>query len=97
MGHQDIVTRLPDQARLLASTDRVAHQAFCCPGKPIYCTQFHPELDLRALLERVRTYPWYVERIAGMPLDEFAATCRETPDAATLLPRFVEFVFGHAG
>ena len=39
-------------------------QAFCFPGKPIYCTQFHPELDRAAMLDRVVAYPEYVDRIA---------------------------------
>ncbi|MFV1965802.1 MAG: type 1 glutamine amidotransferase [Pirellulaceae bacterium] len=93
MGHQDRVDQLPDNARLLASTDRVRNQAFCVDGKPIYCTQFHPELTLSTFLERVVNYPWYVERIAGVPLEAFVATCEETPEANALLRRFVTHVF----
>ncbi len=94
MGHQDIVDRLPDDAILLASTDRVENQAFRFADKPIYCTQFHPELDRRALLERVRAYPQYIERIAGITLDEFNVRSRDTPQAEGLLRRFIEHVFG---
>jgi GMP synthase (glutamine-hydrolysing) len=94
MGHQDIVDRLPDGATLLASTDRVQNQAFRCDGKPIYCTQFHPELNRKALLERVWSYPWYVERIAGVSLEDFAATCEETPQTDSLLRRFIRHVIG---
>jgi len=93
IGHQDIVVRLPHGATLLASTDRVDNQAFCFRDKPIYCTQFHPELNLRAFLERVWNYPWYVERIVGVPLEEFVETCHETPEANELLRRFVNHVF----
>jgi len=92
MGHQDIVTRLPADALLLASTDRVENEAYCFPGKPIYCTQFHPELNRADLLMRAATYPQYVERIGGVTLEEFAATCVDTPKVAALLPRFVEHV-----
>jgi GMP synthase (glutamine-hydrolysing) len=94
MGHQDRVERLPAGAVLLASTDRVRHQAFRFEGKPIYCTQFHPELDAAAFCERVRAYPAYLERIHGVPLAQFARGCRETPDAASLLPRFLRHVCG---
>ncbi len=52
---------------------RVAEQAFRFAGRPIYCTQFHPELDRTAMLERVIAYPEYVARIARMPYDEFVA------------------------
>jgi len=93
-GHEDRVSRLPDGAVLLAFTERVAEQAYTFPGKPIYATQFHPELDREALVGRVRAYPRYVQRIAGLPLAEFEAQCGETPEANTLLRRFVAHVFG---
>ncbi len=94
MGHQDIVERLPADAVLLASTDRVENQAFRFAGKPIYCTQFHPELTVVSLNERLRAYPEYVEKIAGMPLAAFLETLAETPETNTLLRRFVQQVFG---
>jgi GMP synthase (glutamine-hydrolysing) len=92
-GHEDHVVLLPAGAVLLASSDRVPEQAYHFAGKPIYCTQFHPELDRAALLERVRAYPEYVERIAGVSYDEFLARCRETPEANSLLRRFVNLIF----
>jgi GMP synthase (glutamine-hydrolysing) len=93
-GHQDIVDRLPADAELLASTDRVTNQAFRIPGKPMYCTQFHPELTRDTYLQRVRAYPEYVEKIAGVSFDEFASRCRDTPEAGTLLQRCVQLFFG---
>jgi len=93
MGHQDIVEQLPTGARLLASTDKVQNQAFCFPGKLIYCTQFHPELDRQGLETRLRAYPQYVERIAKLSLLEFFDRhCRDTPEANSLLPRFLKLV-----
>jgi GMP synthase (glutamine-hydrolysing) len=97
MGHQDIVDRLPAGAERLAGTERVANQAFRIPGRPIYCTQFHPELTRSTFLERVIAYPEYVERIAGVPIDAFAARCTEAPEAGTLLRRCVRLFFGDAG
>ena len=94
MGHQDIVDSLPGNAELLASTDLVTNQAFRIRGKPIYCTQFHPELTRAALLERVIAYPEYVQKIAGVPYEQFATGCVEVPEAGQLLPRFVQHVFG---
>lgn len=93
-GHEDRVDRLPEGATLLASSDLVANQAFCFADRPIYCTQFHPELDRAAFLERVEAYPRYVQRIAGVPADVFAKGCRETPESNTLLRRYVKLVFG---
>jgi GMP synthase (glutamine-hydrolysing) len=93
-GHEDYVVELPKNAVLLASSERVRNQAFRCAGKPIYCTQFHPEIDRRGIAERVAAYPQYVERIAGVSLEAFVAGCRETPEANQLLRRFVDLTFG---
>ena len=92
MGHEDLVARLPDGAICLVSSDRVANQAFCFPGRPIYCTQFHPELRREDLLIRLRAYPHYVEQISGLTLEQFERSCRDTPDAEAVLPRFVRTV-----
>lgn len=94
VGHEDCVVRLPEDAIRLASTQLVENQAFRFEDKPIWCTQFHPELDRAALLQRVRTYPEYVERIAGMPFEQFAEVCHDTPETEALLLCFVRIVFG---
>jgi GMP synthase (glutamine-hydrolysing) len=95
MGHQDIVDSLPPGAVLLASTPRVENEAFCLDGKPIYCTQFHPELDRAAMIARVQRYPFYVERILGVPADEFIRDrLAETPGTSSLLSRFIAHFFG---
>jgi GMP synthase (glutamine-hydrolysing) len=89
-GHEDHVVRLPPDAKLLASSPRVAEQAFRFAGRPIYCTQFHPELDRAAMLERVIAYPEYIARIARISFDEFIQNVRETPEANSLLRSFVK-------
>jgi GMP synthase (glutamine-hydrolysing) len=93
-GHEDHVVQLPPNAELLASSTRVKEQAFRFVGRPIYCTQFHPELDRAAMLERVIAYPEYIARIARISFDEFIENVRETPEANSLLRRFVEHYFG---
>jgi GMP synthase (glutamine-hydrolysing) len=95
MGHQDRVSHLPPTAVLLASSERVRNQAFRFRGKPIYCAQFHPELNRSELLERVDAYPWYVERIAGMSVERFVESCQETPETDQLLRRFRDTVQKH--
>lgn len=90
MGHQDCVVQLPSEAVLLASSAKVENQAFRIPGKPIYCTQFHPELNRDALLERVHAYPRYVQDITGVSIEQFAEQCQETPATDQLLARFVQ-------
>src|SRR5688500_13963155 len=87
-GHEDHVVELPPDVGLLASSTRVREQAFRFAGTPIYCTQFHPELDRAAMIERVVAYPEYVARFARVPFEEFVESCRETPEANSLLRRF---------
>ena len=91
-GHEDHVVDLPQDAVLLASSAAVAHQAYRFEGRPIYCTQFHPELSRDDLLRRLRAYPRYVEEVARMPFEEFVQNCRETPEANSILARFIETV-----
>jgi GMP synthase (glutamine-hydrolysing) len=92
-GHEDHVVALPSDAILLASSARVPEQAFRFAGRPIYCTQFHPELDRAAMLERVMAYPEYIARIARVPFDEFVHSVRETSEANSLLRQFVQMMF----
>lgn len=92
-GHEDHVVQLPPDAILLASSGRVPEQAFRFRERPIYCTQFHPELDRTAILERVAAYPQYVESIAGMSFEKFHSSVRETPEANSLLLKFVASIF----
>lgn len=89
MGHEDRVIALPRGATLLASSEKVENQAYRFDGRPVYCTQFHPELDRDGMLRRFRTYPKYSEEVAGLTLAEIADRIEETPRAAELLRRFV--------
>ncbi|MDA7980707.1 MAG: type 1 glutamine amidotransferase [Pirellulales bacterium] len=89
MGHEDCVETLPEGAVLLASTQRVRNQAYRLRDKPVYATQFHPELDRNAFLDRLQAYPKYVEQIAGVPFEQFTKSCQETPESNSLLRRFV--------
>ncbi len=94
MGHEDYVRELPPGVTLLASSDKVANQAYRVDGQPVYCTQFHPELNREDLLARVQVYPEYIERIAGLPVERFADMCEDTPETEALLVRFVRHFFG---
>ncbi len=89
MGHQDCVIRLPQQAVLLASSEKVQNQAFRIADKPIYCTQFHPELNRTAFIERVFAYPRYIRTITGDSIDQFVQRCQETEATDQLLSRFM--------
>lgn len=92
IGHQDIVTRLPSGATLLASSPIVENQAFRFDGKPIYATQFHPELDKADLIARLTTYPEYLPMAGVQSLEELERITPDTSDTEALLRRFLALV-----
>lgn len=94
MGHQDIVDQLPPNAVRLVSSPVVDNEAFRIEGAPIYATQFHPELTRPHLMQRLETYPEYIQKIAGVSKDEFERHLTETPEANSLLGRMVDVIFG---
>ena len=55
LGHKEAVSRLPEGAVLLASSQSCPVHAFRL-GANVYATQFHPELDAVALCDRVDAY-----------------------------------------
>jgi GMP synthase (glutamine-hydrolysing) len=55
VGHKEAVTRMPAGAVLLASSATCPVQGFRL-GSNVYATQFHPELDVPGLLERISVY-----------------------------------------
>lgn len=90
MGHMDHVTKLPEGAVRLASSERSVNQAYKFLDCPIYATQFHPELRREDLLERLQQYPEYVKGVDGMSFEHFERQLRDTSDCTRLLPRFLE-------
>ena len=96
IGHEDIVTAIPGGATLLASSDRVENQAFRFDGKPIYCTQFHPELSRSDLLARIHRYPAYLPLAGASTFEELAAMTPETPHTEGILRRFLEMAMAVA-
>ncbi len=55
VGHKEACTSLPAEAVLLATSEACPVQMFRV-GDNLYGTQFHPELDLDGLLERMAVY-----------------------------------------
>jgi len=97
IGHEDIVTKLPGGATLLASSDRVENEAFRFDGKPIYCTQFHPELSRADIVQRLAAYPSYLPLANARSVEEFERMVPETPHAEIILRRFLELVTAPTG
>ena len=92
IGHEDIVDELPADAVSLASSATIANEALMFPGKPIYATQFHPELDREDLIQRIAAYPPYLKLTGARSLEELRAITPETTGATSLLRRFVDEV-----
>jgi len=92
IGHEDIVTELPRGATLLASSDSVENEAFRFDGKPIYCTQFHPELCRADIVQRLAAYPSYLPLANATSLEDFERRMPETPHAEEILRRFLQLV-----
>lgn len=92
-GHEDIVVELPPSAVLLASSDLVENQAFHFPGKPIYCTQFHPELDRTGLLLRIGRYPSYLPLAGATSLEHLAEMTPELEHVDGIFQRFLDVTF----
>ncbi|OUM41147.1 glutamine amidotransferase [Arthrobacter sedimenti] len=55
VGHKEACATLPGSAVLLASSATCPVQMFRV-GENVYATQFHPELDVEALVGRISTY-----------------------------------------
>ena len=94
IGHEDVVTKIPESARLLASSDLVENQAFVFLDKPIYATQFHPELNRADLVARLTKYTEYLPLTGHKSIKEFEDNTPETPESESILPRFLKEVLG---
>ncbi|GAA1729661.1 glutamine amidotransferase [Isoptericola hypogeus] len=58
LGHKEAVAELPRSATVLAASADAPVQMFRV-GENVYATQFHPELDLAGLEQRVEVYRTY--------------------------------------
>jgi GMP synthase (glutamine-hydrolysing) len=93
MGHKDRATAHPPGIPNLASSVLSPLQALRIPGKPIWASQFHPELDRATNEDRFRHYlKGYAPHLSKADRDEALASFRESPEASSLLTRFVRTV-----
>ena len=95
LGRKDRAQSLPAVARNLARSDRSPFQAFRLPGRPIWATQFHPELDRERNLGRYRHYlDGYAAAMSEEEREAAFERFRESPETERLLPAFLQLVFG---
>lgn len=90
VGHKEAVRTLPDDATLLVTGEACPVQMFRVGSKQ-YATQFHPELDKVALMERLWGYrnAGYLDPEAIETLSE-RITHLDTSASSRLLRAFVE-------
>ncbi len=90
LGHKDHATRLPAGTVHLAGSERSPYQALKVEGKPIYATQFHPELSMKRNRERFLRYlEAYSDPDMVDPPDKVLAAYRESEGATDLLRRYL--------
>jgi len=56
LGHHDLAIQIPPECVELAYSERCRFQMLRVAGKPIYSTQFHPEMSDRHLRARLEMY-----------------------------------------
>lgn len=95
LGHKDRAETLPPGFENLATSPRCEFQAFRVPGKPMWATQFHPELDSITNKGRYLRYlEGYSEHLSREEREATLESYRPSLETGDLLKRFVELVFG---
>ena len=93
MGHHDRVVELPPGAHELVFSDTCRNQAFKMEGVPVYGTQFHSELTPERLIERLTQFRQYMPD--ADQFESMKSSMRPTPEAAMIMPRFLEHIAGN--
>ena len=90
LGHKEAISKLPEHAIHLASSQACPVQAFRI-GTNVYATQFHPELDVPGIQNRIDIYQdyGYFAPAEAQGLKD-AAAASNVVHPPTLVKRFVE-------
>ncbi len=93
LGRKDRAMRHPESVPNLARSERSPFQALRIPDRPIWGTQFHPELDRQTNQDRYQHYlDGYAKYLESEELDRVSAQFQESPEVSKLLGRFLELV-----
>ena len=94
LGHKDKADRLPEGVVNLASSENSRYQAIRIPEKPIWATQFHPELTGKENLKRFHRYlDGYASMMSPEEVEQTLARFSDSPETDDLIPRFLRTVF----
>lgn len=95
LGRKDRASRLPPRSVNLASSEDCPFQAIRIPEKPIWATQFHPELSGEENWLRFQRYQkGYASVMSEEERKATASRFGESPETLILIPRFLKLVFG---
>lgn len=95
LGRKDRARVLPAGIPNLASSERCPFQALRIPEKPIWASQFHPELTGERNKGRlIRYMDGYAAAVAEHERESLLEGFEDSPESNQLLRRFVELVFG---
>lgn len=90
-GHKDVLSRVPEGAKLLMNGGDQCKVSALQYKKNIYTTQFHPELNFGDMVERIQNSPGYLPE--GVLAEEVFS---DDPDSNKILQNFGKFVAQHA-
>lgn len=94
LGHKDRAGKLPVDTINLATSENSPYQALRVPGKPVWATQFHPELNREENLLRFRRYlNGYANMMSQAEIESTISRFRDSPETHALIPRFLNLVF----
>jgi GMP synthase (glutamine-hydrolysing) len=95
LGHKDRAVELPAACTHLASSTRSPFQAMRIDAKPIWATQFHPELTVEENRERFRQYvDGYAVHLSKEEREQALSRFTPSPETHGLIRRFLDIVFG---
>lgn len=89
IGHHQSITKLPDGAVNLLSTERCEVQAFTWLGSRVYALQLHSDLNKEELIERVDHYRAnYAPDQAAY--NAFMGSLKDSPYTDNLIAKFID-------
>jgi GMP synthase (glutamine-hydrolysing) len=95
MGHKEQAKTQPDGVLNLASSACCQFHALRIPNKPIWATQFHPELTGMENRQRFRRYlKGYAAHMSEEEREETLSRFFESPATTDLIQSFLRHVFG---
>lgn len=86
-NHKDVLAHIPQGATLLMSGGESCQVSALQYKKNIYTVQFHPELNRRDMIQRIKSSTGY--HVEGVILEEIF---RDEPDSNRILRNFSKFV-----